>query len=248
MSRIIILGATGILGKRVVEQAVTAKHDVSVIVRTPSKLPTHLRDRLSIHQADITTLSTSELADIIRGHDALINTAGHVGEGQRFVALVDHIVTSIEMLPEIERPVSWFLAGAGALDIGDSGRMGVDIPSIGRTYWPHKENYHRLRSSSLDWRLLCPGPMVEEMPIGIEQLRVIVDRVPVTIARETKLLPDNLLAASLASHVQEMIVPYADAAAFMLNNLQPASKMSLHRVGLALPNIIIASDNDRTKR
>jgi uncharacterized protein len=59
MSRIIILGATGALGKYVVEQAVNANHEVSVIVRTPSKLPTRLHDRLTIHQADITMLSTS---------------------------------------------------------------------------------------------------------------------------------------------------------------------------------------------
>ena len=246
MSKIIILGATGSLGKHVIEQAVTANHDVSVIVRTPSKLPTHLRDRLTIHQADITTLSTAELAAIIHGHDALINTAGQVSEGQRFVTLVDHIVTSIETLPETEQPVCWFLAGAGVLDIGASGRMGVDLPVIEKAYWPHRENYNRLRNSSLDWRLLCPGPMVEETPIGIDNLHITIDRFPVSIPPETAHLPDNLLAAFLASHMRELIIPYADAAAFMLNNLQSASKMSRHRVGLALPTIL-ASDDNRTE-
>jgi putative NADH-flavin reductase len=235
MSRIIILGATGSFGKHVIEQAVSANHDVSVIVRTPSKLPTHLRDRLTIHQADITTLSTSELAALVRDHDALINTAGQVSEGQRFVTLVDHIVTSIETLPETERPVCWFLAGAGVLDIGDSGRMGVDLPFIKENYWPHRENYNRLQSSSLDWRLLYPGPMVEETPVGIDRLRTAIDRLPVSIPTVTKWLPDSLLAAFFASRVPEMIIPYVDAAAFMLNNLQPTNAMSRHRVGLALP-------------
>jgi hypothetical protein len=32
-----------------------------------------------------------------------------------------------------------------------------------------------------------------------------------------------------------MIVPYADAAALMLANLEPAGALSRHRVGLALP-------------
>ena len=32
-----------------------------------------------------------------------------------------------------------------------------------------------------------------------------------------------------------MIIPYADAAALMLNNLEPGNAMSRHRVGLALP-------------
>ena len=235
MSRIIILGAAGSLGKYVVEQALNANHEVSVIVRTASKLPAHLRDRLTIHQADIAMLSTSQLATLVRDHDALINTAGLVSEGQRFVALVDHIVTSIETLPETEQPVCWFLAGAGVLDIGDSQRMGVDLPFIKKTYWPHKENYNRLRSSSLDWRLLCPGPMVEETSVGIDKLRVVWDRLPVNLPAVTKWLPNLLLVPFFASRVPEMIIPYADAAAFMLNNPQPTNAMSRHRVGLALP-------------
>ena len=172
MSRIMILGATGSLGKHVTEQAVAANHEVSVLVRTPAKLPADLRDRVTVHQADITALPASQLAALARNQDALINAAGHVSEGQRFVALVDHIVTSVETLPASERPLCWFLAGAALLDIGDTGRRGVDLPPIRKTYWPHAENFTRLRSSSLDWRLLCPGPMVEEPPVGLPRLRV----------------------------------------------------------------------------
>ena len=39
MARVIILGATGALGRHVLRQAVAAGHDVTVFVRTPSKLP-----------------------------------------------------------------------------------------------------------------------------------------------------------------------------------------------------------------
>jgi hypothetical protein len=48
-------------------------------------------------------------------------------------------------------------------------------------------------------------------------------------------LPDWLLVPIFASRVPEMIIPYADAAALMLNNLEPGNAMSRHRVGLALP-------------
>jgi putative NADH-flavin reductase len=235
MSKIIILGASGSLGKHILEQAVAANHQVSVIVRTPSKLPSHLRDSLTVHQADITALSTSQLAALVRNQDALINAAGLVSEGQRFVALVDHIVTSIETLPAQELPVSWFLAGAGVLDIGNSGRKGVELPVVQKTYWPHAVNFKRLRSASLDWRLLCPGPMVEGSPIGIPRLRISYERLPVEIPAVAKWLPNMLLLPIFASRVPEMILPYADAAALMLNNLQPNSAMSHQRIGLALP-------------
>jgi hypothetical protein len=158
-----------------------------------------------------------------------------VSQGQQFVALVAHVVTSLEALPRAERPVCWFLAGAGVLDIGDSSRMGVDLPYIRETYWPHRENYDRLRTSSLDWRLLCPGPMVEGEPVGADRLRVAVDRLPVSIPAAVRQLPDGQLAAFFISRVPEMIIPYADAAAFMLAHREPEGKLSRHRVGLALP-------------
>jgi hypothetical protein len=234
MTKIIILGATGSLGKHVTEQAVAATHEVSVLVRTPAKLPADLRDHVTVHQADISTSPTSQLAALARNQDALINAAGHVSEGQRFVALVDHVVTSVETLPTSERPVCWFLAGAAVLDIGDSGRRGVDVPAIAETYWPHAANFARLQSSSLDWRLLCPGPLVEEPSVGLARLRVSVDRLPVEIPAAPG-ISDPHLVPLFMQMVSEMIVPYADAAAVMLNHLQSTSSMSRHRVGLALP-------------
>ena len=234
MAKIMILGATGSLGKHVAEQAVAANHEVVVLVRTPAKLPADLRDRVTVHQADITTSPASQLGALVRTQDALINAAGHVSDGQRFVALVAHIVTSVETLPASERPLCWFLAGAALLDIDDTGRRAVDLPPIAQTYWPHAENFTRLQSSSLDWRLLCPGPMVEEPPVGLARLRVSVDRLPVETPGAAGEAPDALVPL-FARLLPEMIVPYADAAALMLNHLQPTDTMSRHRIGLALP-------------
>lgn len=235
MARIVILGATGSLGRHVAEQAVAANHEVSVLVRTPAKLPADLRGRVAVHQADIAALPASQLAPLFRDQDALINAAGHVSEGQRFVSLVGHVVTSLESLPASERPVCWFLAGAALLDIDDTARRGVDLPPIAKTYWPHAENFVRLQSSALDWRLLCPGPMVEAATVGLDRLRVSRDRLPVETPGEAAGLPDHLLVSLFSQLVPQMIVPYADAAALMLHHLQPASDMSRRRVGLALP-------------
>ena len=75
MSKIIILGAGGSLGTHILERVVAANHQVSVLVRTPSKLPSPLRDSVTVHQADIAALSKSQLAAFVRNHDALINAA-----------------------------------------------------------------------------------------------------------------------------------------------------------------------------
>jgi len=105
MSRVVILGATGSLGRHVVRQAIAANHDVSVVVHTPSKLPADVRPTVTVHQSDLNATSTSDLAAVLSGHDAAINTAGLVTEGQGFVDLIDRLVTGLEALSAGDSPV-----------------------------------------------------------------------------------------------------------------------------------------------
>ena len=232
MSRLLILGATGSLGLHVLRQALAAGHDVTVFVRTLSKLAAELRERVSVHTGD---LSGTVRRDLVRGQDALINCAGHVADGEKFVGLIDRLVTSVEPLPAAEQPVCWLLAGAALLDIDSSGRRGVDLPEVKSTYWPHRVNFERLSRSRLDWRLLCPGPMVDEPALGLDRLRISLDALPVEVPAAARALPDPSFLPVFASVIPQMTVPYADAAALMLANLDRGSAMSRHRVGLALP-------------
>jgi uncharacterized protein len=115
----------------VLRQALTAGHEVTLVVRTPSKLPPDASGRLSVHVGDLTTRVP---LDLIRGQDALINCAGHVADGAAFVDLFDRLVTAIDLLPLTERPVCWLLAGAALLDIDAHGRRGVELPKVKSTY------------------------------------------------------------------------------------------------------------------
>ncbi|WP_010459936.1 NAD(P)-dependent oxidoreductase [Acidovorax radicis] len=235
MKRLLILGATGSLGRHVLQQAVAAGHQVSVLVRNPAKLPPDMRSHITVYQVDLGTVAIGALADIIRGHEALINCAGLVTEGRVFVDLVDRIVSSVESLAPAERPTCWFLGGAAVLDIGPTGRRGVELPKVRDTYWPHLKNFERLSASSLDWRLLCPGPMVDQPALGTANLRMAPDQLPMPIPAFAGKLPSLLMLLLFASKVPQMIIPYADAAAVMLAHLTPRDAMSRHRVGLALP-------------
>ena len=232
MSRLLVLGATGSLGRHVLRQALAAGHDVTVLVRTPSKLPPEASGRVSVHTGD---LDVDVPLELITGQDALINCAGHVAGGETFVALVDRLVTAVDSLPVREQPVCWFLAGAALLDLDPSGRRGVDLPKVKSTYWPHRVNFERLGRSHLDWRLLCPGPMVDEPALGLERMRISIDAVPVRVPAYARALPAPLVLPVFGSLIPQMIVPYADAAALMLANLDRGHAMSRRRVGLALP-------------
>jgi hypothetical protein len=232
MSTLLIVGATGSLGRHVLTQAVEAGHAVTVFVRTPSRLPSELRERVTIRTGD---LGDGVPPDLVTGHDALINCAGHVTDGSAFVGLVERLVSSVEVLPAAAQPVCWLMAGAALLDIDASGRRGVDLPGVQTTYWPHQVNFERLSRSRLDWRMLCPGPMVEESALGVDLLRISLDALPVDMPADAPALPDPALLPVFASLIPQMIVPYADAAAVMLANLDRGNAMSRHRVGLALP-------------
>jgi uncharacterized protein len=232
MPRLVILGAGGTLGRHVLRQALAAGHEVTAFVREASQLPPEARGRVSVHAGD---LSVAVPLDRVRGQDALINCAGHVAGGETFVALIDRLVTSVDSLPIAEQPVCWFLAGAALLDIDASGRRGVQLPKVKPTYWPHQDNFDRLRRSRLDWRLLCPAPMVDDPALGLDRLRISLDTLPVPVPAVARVLPGPLLLPVFTSLIPQMIVPYADAAALMLANLDRGNAMSRHRVGLALP-------------
>lgn len=235
MTRLMIFGATGSLGSQVLRQALAAGHQVTVFVRTPSKLSLEAQAQVAVHQGDLSTLAPVDIAQLINGHDALINCAGLVTEGQTFVDLIDRLVTAVESLPTAAQPVCWFLAGAALLDIDPAGRKGVELPKVKSTYWPHRVNFERIRRSSLDWRLLCPGPMVEEPALGLNRLRIALDRLPVQVPAFARVLPAPLLLPLFAYLIPQMIVPYADAAALILANLNRGDTMARHCVGLALP-------------
>jgi uncharacterized protein len=235
MKRLTVLGATGNLGRRVAAQALAQGHSLSVGVRSRHKLAADIAARAKVSEMDLDTTSHDSLARFIDGNDALICCAGLVTDGDRFVALIDKVVSAIESLPAARRPVSWFLAGAAVLPLDERGRRGVDLPKVRTTYWPHARNLERLQRSTLDWRLLCPGPMVDQPALGPHRLRIAIEALASPLPSMAKHLAAPLLLPLFAAKVPEMIVPYDDSATLMLSHLSPGGEMSRCRVGLALP-------------
>lgn len=70
--KLTIFGATGGTGRELVEQACTAGHDVTAVVRSPSSLESG--PRLTVVTADV--LSPDELTPAIAGRDAVLTTIG----------------------------------------------------------------------------------------------------------------------------------------------------------------------------
>ena len=71
--KIAILGATGLTGKQVVQQALDADHEVLAIVRTPEKMSIQ-HDHLTVVVGNI--FNADDLKQHIEGVDAVISTIG----------------------------------------------------------------------------------------------------------------------------------------------------------------------------
>ena len=57
MARLIILGATGSLGRHVLGQALAAGHQLIVLARTPAKLTPEAGPLVTVHTGDLNALA-----------------------------------------------------------------------------------------------------------------------------------------------------------------------------------------------
>lgn len=77
--RVLLLGATGRTGRRVLSLLLESGAEVRVVVRSAAGLEPRLRTApgLSLLEAEVLALSDAELQDQVRGCDALISCLGH---------------------------------------------------------------------------------------------------------------------------------------------------------------------------
>jgi uncharacterized protein len=232
---IAVLGATGNLGRHICRQALDRGWKLSVGVRSRGRLAPEVAARAEITDVELASATIDQLTAWLEGHDIFVFCAGVVTEGEAFVQAFDKAVSAVEGIRPDRRPVCWFLAGAALLPLDATDRLGVDLPKVRDTYWPHRKNFERLQRSDIDWRLLCPGPMVEQAPIGMQRLRVSFDSLPAPLPAMARALPALLVLPLFALKIAEMIVPYADSASIILAHVERGDSCSKRRIGIALP-------------
>lgn len=76
---ILVVGATGATGRLLVDQLLNRKHSVKIIVRTTNDLQESIKNNknLTIIQASILELSDTELAQYVKGCNAIVSCLGH---------------------------------------------------------------------------------------------------------------------------------------------------------------------------
>ena len=77
--------------------------------------------------------------------------------------------------------------------------------------------------------------MIDDAAIGLDRLRISVETMPVHVPAVARALPGPLFLPVFASLIPQMIVPYADATAVMLANLDRGHAWSRRRIGWRFP-------------
>lgn len=175
--KLVLFGATGNLGPRILAEMLQRGLEVTAFVRQAGKLAP--RDRLSLAMVDVR--DTAPVARAIAGHDAVVSALGPGGfyQGAMDDAASVGMANIIRGMREagVRRLVA--LAESGLLEAGQ-GRLVRDLPTypafLRGLAAEHMKAYGLLRSSGLDWTLLCPPRMAPGTRTG--RYRVEADSSP----------------------------------------------------------------------
>lgn len=243
---LLIFGGTGKLGRRLVTAAQSAGYQPTVFVRNKKKLIEILGESnsatLDIIEGD--AFDANAVGEAMRGHGIAINASGNAYDGDDFLRLCRVIINQAEINLDAPKRL-WMLGGAAALDLGDTGIMGVDCPGVPLMYVNHKRNYQALMNSSLDWSFMCPGPLVDSPDKKPRHdLRISTEKTPFSVPAYRKRLPRIALSLTMRAHMAELVVSYEDIASIIVTNLSANGPYSLKRVGVALPKGMTAVKPD----
>ncbi len=230
--KVCVLGATGRSGCRIVSAAVARGHDVTALVRDAGKAHTTMHERASIRALSFG--DEAALTDAMRGHDAVINAAGYVGDGADYVRLVQSIIRCAEAALGAGGRF-WLFGGAALLDVPGTSTMTLDLPGVPKIFEAHRTNFNAMRATTLDWSMMCPGPMTDAPSNApARELVVSCDVWPVAATPVARLLPRPALSLAFKGAIPRMTIHYEEAAEIITANLMTGGPYSRKRIGVAL--------------
>ncbi|HAU5647208.1 NAD(P)-dependent oxidoreductase [Serratia nevei] len=160
--KVAIIGATGFVGRRVVDEALARDIQVTAIARQKKELPEHAN--LTVALGDVA--DTAWLAGQLRGQDAVIS-AYNPGWGEdnlyeKTARGAQQILTAVEQAG-VKRLL--VVGGAGSLEVAPGVEL-VDTPQFPENIRPGAQAVRDLRNklrneSVLDWTYLSPAALLE---------------------------------------------------------------------------------------
>jgi putative NADH-flavin reductase len=198
--RLTIFGATGATGNCLVAQALAAGHDVTAVVRDPTRLKVPAHARLHVVTADVT--DPVAITPTVDGADAVLTALGPRGTGPTSIS-EDSTRSIIEAMEKCGARRLITVSGSIVDDAGDGFFMHrVMKPLARRTFLRNVSADMRraedvVHSSNLDWTIFRPPRLTDKPASG--SYRTAIDRNPprgLTISRAD-------LAAEMLQHLDD---------------------------------------------
>jgi len=174
--KVVLYGATGMIGSRILTELLARGHQVTAVVRNTAKVPS-LPGVLPLHGDQLDPESVSSTA---RGADAAISafSPGVEAPGQTLTLAFRSLVKGLKDAG-VNRLI--VVGGAGSLEVAPGLQL-VDTPHFPPA-WKAIAEAHRhamqvLRDSDLDWTSLSPSAVIEpgtrtgKFRLGTDQLIV----------------------------------------------------------------------------
>ena len=162
MARVVVYGATGRIGQRIVDEALSRGHDVVAAVRNPSKV-TATSDRLTVVTTDPT--DPGAVAEVARGADAVVASLN--GDSDFFAAASRALVDGVRAVAD-DDPLLLWVGGAASLRLPDgtavvdSGRIPAEFVPVVRVQIDALRFFRSVED--IRWTYLSPAEVIEPGP------------------------------------------------------------------------------------
>jgi len=164
--QLIIFGATGMVGKQLVQQALFKDHHVKAFGRNVYTTDYLQTENLQLVQGAL--FDESEVFNAIKGCDAVVSAIGGSMDGTDKTRTLGmkNIIKQMQKAA-VKRIIA--IGGMGVLNADESSLL-LDKDDYPAEYLPvgleHKKAYEILKGSGLDWTFVCPPNIIDAGPTG----------------------------------------------------------------------------------
>ncbi|NEW07525.1 NAD(P)H-binding protein [Paenibacillus sp. SYP-B3998] len=163
--RILLLGATGRVGRRVLNQALAAGHEVQALIRNPKKLENIGSASLFLYEGDV--CREDNIVHAVAQAQLVISCLSTDG-GTVLTESVPYLIKAMDVYG-VRRIVT--VGTAGILQSREHhGLLRYESPnsrrSSTRAAEEHRKAWELLAASSLDWTVVCPTYLPDGEPLG----------------------------------------------------------------------------------
>ena len=154
---VILFGATGMIGSRVLKELVSRGHKVTAVVRDPSRVP----NEPNVRAAKGDALNPAEVAAVVKGSDAVISSYNPLPNASLIVDATKSLIAGLKQAG-VKRFIE--VGGAGSLFVAPNLRL-IDAPNFPVEYkeiaQTHADALEVLRGSDLDWTYFSPAALIQ---------------------------------------------------------------------------------------